>query len=275
MAARRMYSIEITESDIFLELSLSAQALYFHLAQNCDDEGFCNAARKIIRYVGASNEDLAELENSGFIIGFPSGVIAIRHWNVHNTIQNDRKKPTSRPEINELVLVDKVYEFRNGYNMDTEWIQNGYNTDTQISIDKNSIIEKISCAPKSHETHSEEEEKEEQLKKDFEIIYDLYPKKRGRTAAYGFYKQWVSDRGRKVNDQIYHLTNRQIWLAVKKYVDQQDKNGIIDHKFWKNFDKLMGNDLLDYVDFGEDDHAVQSQENESVYTNGFWNGDWQ
>ena len=40
MAQRRMFSKKITDTDHFLEMPLSTQALYFHLNMGADDEGF-------------------------------------------------------------------------------------------------------------------------------------------------------------------------------------------------------------------------------------------
>lgn len=126
-----------------------------------------------------------------------------------------------------------------------------------INVDRNSVnvcsnsqsreekSNKNHCAP---EPHDNESDREEQLLKDFEIIYSLYPKKRGKTVAFANYKQWVSKTGKDVCGKRYHLTNRQIYLAVKKYIRQQEESGQDDYKYWKNFDTLMGRQLLDYVD---------------------------
>ena len=101
------------------------------------------------------------------------------------------------------------------------------------------------CAPESHDSNFD---KDEQLQKDFEIIYALYPKKRGKTVAFANYKQWVSEKGKDVGGKRYHLTNRQIYIAVKKYIRQQEEAGQDDLQYWKNFDTLMGRQLLDYVE---------------------------
>ena len=102
------------------------------------------------------------------------------------------------------------------------------------------------------EPHDDKSVKEEQLLKDFEIIYALYPKKRGKTVAFVNYKQWVSKTGKDVGGKRYHLTNRQIYLAVKKYIRQQEESGQDDYQYWKNFDTLMGRQLLDYVELDGD-----------------------
>ena len=101
------------------------------------------------------------------------------------------------------------------------------------------------CAPEPHDRNFD---KEDQLKKDFEIIYGIYPKKKGKTVAFANYKQWVSEKGKDVGGKRYHLTNRQIYIAVKKYIRQQEEAGQDDLQYWKNFDTLMGRQLLDYVE---------------------------
>lgn len=105
------------------------------------------------------------------------------------------------------------------------------------------------CAAEPHEKNLN---KEAQLRRDFEIIYGIYPKKKGKTVAFAEYKKWVSREGKDISGTRYHLTNKQIYLAVKKYVRQQEEMGQDDLQYWKNFDTLMGRQLLDYVDLGED-----------------------
>lgn len=104
----------------------------------------------------------------------------------------------------------------------------------------------ISCAP---EPHGQDADKAAQLEKDFEIIYGIYPKKRGRTGAFASYKAWVG-KGKDIGGRRYRLSNKQIYLAVRKYIRQQEEAGQDDLTYWKNFDTLMGRQLLDYVDFG-------------------------
>lgn len=94
MAERRMFSKAVIDSDIFLDMPLSAQALYFHLAMRADDDGFVGNPRKIQRMVGSNDDDYKLLIAKQFIIAFESGVIVIKHWRVHNCIRNDRRKET-------------------------------------------------------------------------------------------------------------------------------------------------------------------------------------
>ena len=95
MANKRMFSIDVTETDSFLEMPLTAQALYFHLGMRGDDDGFVSNPRSIMRVAGCSEGDLAILAEAGYIISFRSGVIVISDWKVNNNLRNDRYKPTT------------------------------------------------------------------------------------------------------------------------------------------------------------------------------------
>ena len=39
MANRRMFSLDIVDTDAFLDMPMSAQCLYFHLGMRADDDG--------------------------------------------------------------------------------------------------------------------------------------------------------------------------------------------------------------------------------------------
>lgn len=90
------------------------------------------------------------------------------------------------------------------------------------------------CSPEQDERES-----------DFEKIYAIYPKKRGRTKAFANYCSWL--KGRSVNGKRRKLTNREMYLAVHAYVEQQ-KEHETELEYYKNFDTLMGSQLLDYVE---------------------------
>ena len=94
MAEKRMFSKKIIDSDAFLDMPLSTQCLYFHLAMRADDEGFINNPKKISRMIGCGEDDLKLLVAKRFILPFESGVVVIKHWLIHNTIRKDRVKET-------------------------------------------------------------------------------------------------------------------------------------------------------------------------------------
>ena len=98
MAEKRMFAKSVVDSDAFIDMPLTAQALYFHLAMRADDDGFINNSRKITRMINASEEDFQILCAKNFVISFDSGIAVIKHWKLHNSIRGDRKKDTNYAE---------------------------------------------------------------------------------------------------------------------------------------------------------------------------------
>ena len=107
MAQRRMFSMKIIETDAFMGMPLSAQALYFHLGMRADDDGFVSNARSIQRLVGASDDDIKLLLMKRFILPFDSGVVVIKHWRVNNYVRGDRYTPTLYQEEKSQLYVKK------------------------------------------------------------------------------------------------------------------------------------------------------------------------
>ena len=149
MPQKRMFSLAVVDTDAFLDMPVSAQALYFHLGMHSDDDGFISNPKRISRAVGCNNDDIKILIQKGFIIPFESGVVVIRDWKINNTLRNDRYKPTLYTnELGRLKLdASGRYIFtgiQNGNQMDTKWIPNGNQMEpqpngTQINVDKRSV----------------------------------------------------------------------------------------------------------------------------------------
>lgn len=99
-----MFSPNIVASDAFLEMPVSSRELYFQLGMHADDDGFVGP-RKIMRMVGATDDDLKLLIVKKFIIPFESGVIVVRHWRVNNLIRKDWYRKTIHQEEMSLLKV--------------------------------------------------------------------------------------------------------------------------------------------------------------------------
>ncbi len=132
MAERRMFAKTIIDSDTFLDMPLSTQALYFHLSMRADDDGFINNPKKIQRTIGCCDDDLRLLIVKGFIIPFESGIVVIKHWKIHNYIQKDRYKPTIYQEEKSMLEAKENKEY-------TERVQNVSISETQVRLGKDSL----------------------------------------------------------------------------------------------------------------------------------------
>ena len=124
-----MFAKTIIDSDAFLDMPASAQALYFHLGMRADDEGFVNAPKKIMRAVGSNEDDLRLLITKRFLIPFDSGVVVIKHWRIHNYIRGDRLKETAYEDERAMLTIKK-----NG----------AYSLDGQLSVSCQSDVSQMS-----------------------------------------------------------------------------------------------------------------------------------
>ena len=144
MANKRMFSKTIVDSDAFLEMPLSTQALYFHLSMRADDDGFLNNAKKIMRLICANQNDYDLLLVKKFIIQFEDGICVIKHWRINNYLRKDRYKETIYSEEKSMLNVKE----NGAYTLDkNKGIPLVYQKDTKLipgqpSIDKNSLEEK-------------------------------------------------------------------------------------------------------------------------------------
>ena len=246
MANRRMFSLDVVDTDRFLDMPATSQNLYFHLGMRADDDGFVSSPKKITKLVNCGKDDLNVLISRGYVIPVGGGLVVISHWRQNNYIQKDRYKQTIYKKELETLVVD------NGvYSLDTVCIHNVSKMETQDSIGK--IIYNI-CSPDGERESLEEEKntqksdaksKLEQDKEDFDLIYKDYPKKRGKAKAFEYYRGYVG-QGRVINGTSYRLDRRQIYLAMMSYVEEKRRDGT-DIQFYHNFDTFMNKTVLDYL----------------------------
>lgn len=136
MAERRMFAKTIIDSDAFIDMPLSAQALYLHLSMRADDDGFVNSPKRIQRMIGAADDDMKLLVAKSFLIPFENGIVVIKHWKVHNYIRSDRYTPTVYQEEKNLLTVEKSRVYTVGI---PSGIPNGYQMDTQYRLGKDRL----------------------------------------------------------------------------------------------------------------------------------------
>ena len=142
MAEKRMFSKQIIDSDAFLEMPLSTQALYFHLSMRADDDGFLNNAKKVMKIIGANQNDYDLLVAKSFVIQFPDGICVIKHWRINNYLRKDRYTETIYQEEKAHLTVQPNgrYSLRNAAESDGDLplgIPVVDRSDTQYRIDKN------------------------------------------------------------------------------------------------------------------------------------------
>lgn len=156
------------------------------------------------------------------------GAITIPKWNKHQTLDAYEKKKARDRRYQEERRARQRALIKKSSDKSLE-----KSSDVAVSEEERDIDNNI-CSPEPDERES-----------NFEKIYAIYPKKRGRTKAFANYCSWL--KGRSVNGKRRKLTNREMYLAVYTYVEQQREHGT-ELEYYKNFDTLMGSQLLDYVE---------------------------
>lgn len=137
-----MFSMSIMDSDAFLDMPLTSQLLYVHLGMRADDEGFIGNPKRIIRMMGANDDDMKILIAKKFVLEFSSGVVVMKHWRMHNTIRMDRFAPTVyRREKDQLYLKEnRAYTFsKDGTSLATRRQPIGNRLATQVKLSKDNI----------------------------------------------------------------------------------------------------------------------------------------
>lgn len=139
MAERRMFTRKVTDSDEFISMSSSSQALYLHLCQGSDDDGFNNQVHMAMFKAHASVDDLKVLLAKRFILQFDNGVIVIKHWRMANAIRKDRYVPTNfQEELARLRIKENGSYTECGCQTVANWLPNGCQT---VAVGKDSIGE--------------------------------------------------------------------------------------------------------------------------------------
>lgn len=141
MAERRMLTKKVTDSDEFTSLPSSAQALYLHLNQSADDDGFCNQINLAMMKAHASADDINLLILKRFVIRFDSGVIVLKHWRMSNTLRKDRYTPTAYiEEAKQLKIKDNgAYSLHDGLPYGCQVVAVDKRSIDKSRLDKNNI----------------------------------------------------------------------------------------------------------------------------------------
>lgn len=96
MTIKRMFSSEIVRDYEFIDMPLSAQALYFQLGMETDNRGYISNGLSIIKLIGAKKEDLQTLVQRKYILIRGDKLLLQKHFPRNNgNIRADRCTETT------------------------------------------------------------------------------------------------------------------------------------------------------------------------------------
>lgn len=250
--ARRMFSDQIIDSDVFLNMPISTQNYYFHLNMKADDDGFVKNPMAVMRNTKASQDDYLLLIAKRFIIAFDNGIIVIKHWRIHNLMRWDRYKPTVYQD--QMALLDikenKAYTLKEIPDptdlFDFIHEENTFGNqpatkekkrEEKLIEEKKEIIEHVS---------SQEEILVESHESKFGRFWDAYPKKKAKDKAEAWFKRkkptselvdtmiQVVEKFKKTHDWIKEegkfIPYPSTWLNAGGWKDELDQKEVKDGK---------------------------------------------
>ena len=189
MSQKRMFDRAIIDMDKFMDLPMSAKAIYFLLGMEADDEGFVSY-KKILRIHGGNEDDIKVLLAKSFIISFPSGVVVVTDWNKNNWLDKRRIRPTEYQTEKKLLVLNED----NSY-----CLASAKPMLSQYSIEESSIEEK------RINTSSKEEDK-------FNSFWLIYPARRTN-----------KEKCRIKFNKLDENTQNNILLDIKNRIEKDEK----------------------------------------------------
>lgn len=206
MARKRMFRLDVLETDAFMEMPLTTQALYFHLNLRADDDGFVGNPNQIVKLIGAGADDLKLLIAKRFVIAFEDGVIVIKHWRMHNTLSSYRYKETNFIEDKAMLKIkeNKAYSLTSGDDICDEHL-------IKIAQRQTKDNTKTTLEEKRREEKSIEESKNICA---FDEFWRNYPRKKDKARAYKCYLARLNDG----------YTEDQLLIACINYAAECEKN---------------------------------------------------
>lgn len=234
MARKRMFRLDVLETDAFMDMPLTAQALYFHLNLRADDDGFIGNPNQIVRLIGANTDDLKLLIAKRFVLLFEDGVIVIKHWRMHNALSQNRYKETNFIEDKAMLRIkennsytldpnykpicDKKYKELacRQYKDNTKTIQRQDIDSTKTSLEEKRIdIEENSinnmCVKNTQVSASGSSKNN--YSANFEEFWKCYPRRKEKAKAYKCYQTRLKDG----------FTEEELLRACKAYADECKK----------------------------------------------------
>ncbi|MEE0299848.1 MAG: hypothetical protein UD963_11205 [Christensenellales bacterium] len=145
MASKRMFALDVIDTDRFCEMPVSARLLYYELGMRGDDEGFVQNPKRIMLTTGTTVDDLKVLAAKGYVILFDSGVLVITHWQQNNTLKNDRFRSTQCLEEKAQIQTTAQKTYRllsSGTSLEPERNQIGTEVEPQHNLTKRNKSEK-------------------------------------------------------------------------------------------------------------------------------------
>ena len=215
-ATRRMISYAVYTEEKFLNLSAGAVRLYVYLNLYADNSGIVPATAAM-RVIEATEKELEELIQTGYVMKAYGNRYIITHWLIHNSKPKAGSKPTEYPMDLALFELDEKSK--------------AYRKFPQISENSPQISENF--PPKGEENRREENRREETIREETireKTIREEFEE--GEHAISQYIKTYCAEKSYKLEDgQLEALISYIQGVKKVKKLEIPDINSIIDKHF--------------------------------------------
>ena len=235
MANRRMFSLDIIDTDKFTDMPSGSQALYFHLGMRADDDGFVSSPRKIMRSLNFCDDEMKILISKGFVHVFETGICVIMHWKMNNYIQKDRYKATIHHKEHSAISVGVTGEYlienHHVNKMDTACIQDVSTVYPQVRLGKVRLgkVREENTYADSEESASAKDA--DSYCDDFEKMWEVYERRGVKRKAYNAYKKLskseIAEVWARIREYVKSTPETKYRKYLEGYLNKKDR-------YWEN-----------------------------------------
>ena len=239
MAERRMFAKSIIGSARFLRMPPTSRLLYYDLGMYADDDGVVEAF-SVMRQTSATEDDLRVLVSKGFVKVLNDDLVSyIMDWNINNSIRKDRYHPS--------IYKDLVLQLTDGIPSDNQVTTDGIPRLGKDRLGKDKL---------GKDSQDEVNLSPSQVRGEFEELWKLYPKKRGKKRAYSEYERtrvkhgvefetikngmeayirWFSNQRK----DIQYMKDGDTFFSQWSWQDDWSASGRTDSQFAKEADDIL------------------------------------
>ena len=228
MAERRMFSLQIVDSDAFLDMPQESQNLYFHLGMRADDNGFIANPKKILRMISCSEDSFSLLLVKRFLLSFPSGVIVIKHWGINNKLRGDRIKETVYSEELKMLKTkeNNAYTFKAGFPLLQPDV-NQMSTRCPLRVVEDRVVEDRKDLPEKQEVKFTQKKDKKQRTTDFIQKLNGFKETYSKDLLNNFYLYWTESGD---NDKKLRFEKEKSFSIERRLVTWKNREGKFDNK---------------------------------------------
>lgn len=211
------------------QLSIQEKVILTEIDSLDNDEGCFAGNKYFMNFMGLKERRIKELISGLINKGFINSEIIYKQNSkeIEKRILKIRRPPYPEKKVVTKMTPEVVQESALGV------------------VQKNSKGGAEKCPDNNTNNNINNNEQKQVLLEHFKMIWEQYPRKRGKAKALEYYFQWI--KGRKISSFTKKLTDEQIYRAVVKYRKECEEKET-DMQFIKYGDTFFNKAILDYVE---------------------------